>query len=77
MALRLYTRVEFEKALQNELGMTPTEEYTELTRAWKTRKGHFITVPKNGINVLEQGERFPDNWLAEIYKQVERLDGKD
>ncbi|HJX10496.1 MAG TPA: hypothetical protein VJ733_08335 [Candidatus Binatia bacterium] len=73
MALRLYTKEEFENELRQQLGLTPTGEITDVTQAWKTRCGRVVLVPLKGIDVPELGERFPDSWMARIYLEVERV----
>ena len=74
MALRLYTKEEFQKELSDSLKLSPTDETVGGARAWATNTGKHVLVPENGINVPELGERFPDNWMAEIYTQVEKLE---
>lgn len=74
MALRLYTKEEFETELREQLGLDRTETVTDTSRVWKTKKGFHVLVPLSGIEIPEQGERYPDSWLAGIYKEVTRLD---
>ena len=73
MALRLYTKEEFHKELSDSLKLKPTNETVDGARAWVTSTGKHVLVPENGIDAPELGERFPDYWMAEIYKQVEKL----
>ena len=71
MSLRLYTKQEFESELSSRLGLERTDKQTATTRAWKTKSNKNILVPKNGVSVPDLGERFPDSWFAEIYRQIE------
>ena len=73
MALRLYTKEEFEKELRQQLGLIPTGEITEMAQAWKTKSGKVVLVPLKGIDLPEIGERFPDSWMARICLEVERV----
>lgn len=45
MAMRLYTREEFEAELKDKWKLEPTNERTATTRAWTTPRGRFILVP--------------------------------
>ena len=73
MALRLYTKAEFESELRNKHGLTPTEIVTGTTKLWKNKAGKHVSIPMKGIDIPEQGEKFPDDWMAAIYKELERL----
>lgn len=74
MALRLYTKEEFETELRNHLGLVPTDSVIDTARAWRTKKGRHVLVPMVGIEVPELGERYPDSWMAKIHLEVERVD---
>lgn len=74
MAQRLYTKNEFENELKNKLGLTPTDQVTGSSRAWRTKNSKYVLVPERGRVMPELGERYPDNWIAEIYTQVSRLE---
>jgi hypothetical protein len=73
MALRLYTKAEFEAELHDRLGLTSTDTVTGTARLWKNKAGKHVTVPMNGVSVPELGERYPDDWMALIDRELERL----
>lgn len=75
MALRLYTKEEFEVELRARLGLVQTGKMTATTEAWKMKDGKAVLVPTRGVNIPDLGERFPDSYFATIYEQIERLNG--
>ena len=74
MAMRLYTKQEFEDELRRKLGLTPTDHLTATNRYWKTKSGKFVPVPLVGNDITELGERYPDSWMAQIYLEVQRVE---
>lgn len=68
MAMRLYTRDEFEEELVQKWNLTPTEERTETTRFWMTPNGKHISVP-----ILPGGTRYPDYYIDEIERRLSAL----
>ena len=71
MAMRLFTKKEFEEHLRNQLDLEPTGEKTSTTHVWKTKTGYYVLVP-----VMPRGERYPDYLLNDIYKQVSRIESE-
>lgn len=69
MAMRLYTKDDFESHLNEKLGLTKTEYKTDTTEIWVTASGCHVTVP-----VLEEDDVYPDYLLNEIYKQVDAIE---
>lgn len=70
MAMRLFTRAEFEEHLTNVLGLENTGEKTDTASAWKTASGRVILVPD-----LED-EMNPDYLLDDVYEQVQRIESE-
>lgn len=66
MAMRLYTREEFEAELREKWGLKPTDHATKTTRAWITPNGDHLLVP-----VFPDGDRYPDHLLDKIVQQIE------
>jgi len=77
MALRLFTKEEFEQELKEKLELTPTDECTDTACAWKTKSDRSVLVPISGIELPDIGEMFPDNWVAEIIGQIEAIESVD
>lgn len=69
MALRLFSKEEFEQELKESWNLSPTNEGGDTFTLWHTSKGHYITVPK-----LPESERYPDYVLDGIIKQLETLE---
>ena len=69
MAMRLYSREDFESHLKENLGLTKTEHTTDTTEVWVTASGCHVTVP-----VLEKDELYPDFLFNDIYNQVEAIE---
>lgn len=69
MAMRLYTREEFEDELREKWGLTLTDECLETARIWRTKSGNHVTVP-----LLPAGEAYPDYFLNEIERQLDSFD---
>ena len=69
MAMRLYTRTEFEKELRTKWKLEPTEHQAAMFTIWKTPKGKHVMVP-----TLPKGTRYPDFYVDEIVEQLKRLD---
>ena len=72
MAMRLYTKEEFEAELREKWDLIPTSEKFKTYRIWKTRKGHFLTVP-----ILPAGERYPDYFLDTVLEQRKAVDASE
>lgn len=68
MAMRLFTREEFEKYLRDNLGLTETENKTRTSSAWETADGNYILVP-----ILEGDGLYPDHLLDKIYEQIDKF----
>lgn len=45
MALRRYTRAEFEEELQSKWNLTPTDVRTATAMIWRTPNGQHLSVP--------------------------------
>ena len=69
MAMRRYTKAEFEAELTQKWKLQPTGEGTATTRAWKTPRGRHILVP-----VLPHGEAYPDYLLDRIVEILTTID---
>jgi len=68
MALRIYTKEEFELELRSLWGLEPTDSTTQKTRFWKTPEGKFLTVPE-----FEDGDPYPHFLFGEIVNQINDL----
>jgi len=68
MAMRLYTKAEFEAELKEKWGLTPTEQVFATFRIWRHECGGHLTVPE-----LPRGERYPDHFLDGVIEQIERI----
>ena len=68
MAMRLYTRDEFEEELKKH-GLQKTEFVTDTGCIWKTSDDKFIAVP----NVYDDYEKIPDCVLDELLKCLGQL----
>ena len=66
MAMRLYSREEFEADIAERWGLSPTENSTASVRFWMTRGGCHISIP-----VLDH---YPDYWLDEVKAQIEAVE---
>ena len=64
MAMRLYTKKEFEGEL-GKLGLSKTDYSTDTTYAWRTKDGKHIPVP-----LLPRGQRYPDYILDKIILMI-------
>lgn len=69
MAMRLYTKDEFEAELKEKWELVPTDQKFKTYRIWETKKGHFLTVP-----ILPAGESYPDYFLDTVLEQLSALD---
>ena len=65
MAMRLFTREEFQNELRRA-GLEPTESTTRTGRLWRTKDGQFISVP-------EHTNTYPDSVLESLLRQIGRL----
>ena len=65
MALRLYTRSEFEEELRSVWDLEQTEHGTATTTIWKAQNGANISVPP-----LTDGELYPHCLLGDIAEHV-------
>ena len=70
MAMRLYTKAEFEDHLTKVLGLENTGNKTDTASAWKTLSGKVILVPD-----LEH-EKNPDYLLDDVYRQIQRIESE-
>jgi len=68
MAMRLFTREEFEDHLSSQLNLTKTDLHTATADIWQTQSGVSILVP----NLDSQG--IPDYLLDEIYQQIGKIE---
>jgi hypothetical protein len=66
MAMRLYSRDEFEADIKARWKLEKTDHATASHGFWKTPSGRFITVP-----VLEQ---YPDYMLDTVHEQLTAID---
>lgn len=71
MAMRLFTKEEFEDRLRNVSKLTKTDERTDTTEIWVTEGGHHISVP-----ILDDDKSYPDYILDEIYFQLKCINGE-
>lgn len=69
MALRVYTREEFEAELKNTLGLHLVAEQTSTIEEWRTPKGHPILVRR-----LPDDELYPHFMVGKIAAKVRLLD---
>jgi hypothetical protein len=68
MAMRRYSRAEFESELSKKWQLEPTEHRTDTTIAWHTPKGSHVLVP-----AFQDAEQYPDHILNLIEDQLEKL----
>lgn len=62
MAMRLFSKVEFERELERA-GLQRTDITTATSRLWRAPNGRHITVP-------EHADHYPDSILEEILRQL-------
>ncbi|MYD78343.1 MAG: hypothetical protein F4239_05480 [Gammaproteobacteria bacterium] len=62
--MRFLSKEEFEKELKT-VGLTPTDERTNLGRVWITGKGEKVMLP-------ETNHKIPDSILEVALKQAEK-----
>jgi hypothetical protein len=67
MAMRLFSKDEFEAYLRDNLSLTKTDQRVSSAVIWKIKDGQFILVPE-----LDDGDRYPDYLLNDIYLQIQR-----
>ncbi len=68
MAMRLYSKDEFEEDLRVKWNLAPTDHKTNTARLWKTSDGKYVVVPE-----LPNGERYPDYLLHEVIEQLKAV----
>lgn len=72
VAMRRYSKEDFEKELKEVCHLTYTDQTVGNTRLWKTKNDRYVTVTEDPA-----GGFYPDSYLDEIIKQVEILTGLD
>ncbi len=68
MAMRLFSKDEFEAYLRDNLNLTKTDQRVPSAFIWKTDGGQHIFVPE-----LDDEDRYPDYLLNDIYLQIQRI----
>ncbi|MDH5573261.1 MAG: hypothetical protein OEY89_15980 [Gammaproteobacteria bacterium] len=68
MAMRLFSKAEFEQHIQKQWGLTPTEIVTKTTKLWKTSDGLYISIPN-----LKKAETYPDYLLDVVISQIKEI----
>lgn len=69
MAIRLYTRAEFEDELRRTVGLTSTGMQTATLEAWRTPDGNIIV-----LRVLPDGELYPHYMVGSAAQQASAVD---
>ena len=65
MAMRLYSKQEFEAELREKYRLKPTHHHTATTRAWVTEEGDHLLVPS-----FTDDDRIPDHVIDRVVNEI-------
>ena len=68
MAMRLYTKDEFEADIKQRWNIEPTDKRSSTAKLWKTQNGKYITIPE-----LDQ---YPDYWLDVVRDNIAEVESR-
>lgn len=68
VAMRIYSKKNFERELKEVYRLSPTDETVDDTRLWKTENGCYIAITE-----LPEGQDYPDYYLDIIIEHLSLL----